>query len=86
MRVYPDDTGSLTLLPGDYGKDGLGRWWARPPIEAGHAAMLDEHEITEHDDGTISVSPSIVQEEKYHGFLKKGVWSDFVRIKGRSNG
>ena len=76
MRVYPDETGSLSLLPGDYGKDGLGRWWARPPVDGGHAALLENHEIIEHDDDTISISPSIVQGKIYHGFLERGIWRE----------
>lgn len=37
------------------------------------------HAITEHEDGTITVSPSILLtgpdgEEVYHGFLERGAW------------
>jgi hypothetical protein len=31
------------------------------------------HSVTEHEDGTITVSPSI-QGDKYHGNLIRGVW------------
>lgn len=42
------------------------------------------HEVVEHEDGTITVSPSILIEYPWgpkqvkitwHGFLKRGVWS-----------
>lgn len=40
---------------------------------------LSGHEVTEHEDGTITVSPSILveggeQRVRRHGFLKRGVW------------
>lgn len=44
---------------------------------------LTDHEVTEHEDGTITVSPSIAietkhkgQQVKVHGYLEKGVWRD----------
>lgn len=45
----------------------------------GHIGGLANHEVIEHEDGTISVSPSILVSdgsgELYHGFLKRGVWN-----------
>jgi hypothetical protein len=38
---------------------------------------LAKHEVTEHEDGTITVKPSILVTNyigEYHGFLEKGVW------------
>ena len=42
---------------------------------------LDNHDVTEHEDGTISVKPSILISTKnrgenvsVHGYLKSGVW------------
>lgn len=44
---------------------------------------LAKHKVTEHEDGTITVSPSILVSspwagnpyvEHYHGFLERGVW------------
>lgn len=44
---------------------------------------LAAHEVTEHEDGTITVSPSIRmqghqdgQPYEIHGYLEKGVWRD----------
>lgn len=56
-------------------------WWCNTPN--GHAGNLAKHEVTEHEDGTITVSPSILVStrldgkdvELYHGFLKNGEWS-----------
>jgi hypothetical protein len=69
--------------PGDYGYwiEG-GHWVAITPN--GHAANLGSHEVQEHDDGTITVSPSIAVRtsrdgkpvEVFHGFLEAGVWRD----------
>lgn len=54
-----------------------GRWMARTPN--GHLANLSRHEVTEHEDGTITVSPSISVTaggigEVYHGYLERGEW------------
>jgi hypothetical protein len=42
---------------------------------------LREHEVVEHEDGTITVQPSILmtghnqgQETTVHGYLERGVW------------
>lgn len=45
----------------------------------GRLANLARHVVTEHDDGTISVSPSILvrgggDEGEWHGFLERGFW------------
>lgn len=80
LRVYPVD-GKLWLSEGTYGKDTDGRWLARPP--GCHMGSLENHEVTEHEDGTISVSPSILLSEgdgkggmveAWHGYLRRGVW------------
>lgn len=93
-RVYPDANGWLTtpLEPGDYGRaqptamadgsrlDNWPFWWeVREP--GGHACSLNPsvHTITEHEDGMITVSPSIVitgpnGDQLWHGYLERGVW------------
>lgn len=53
------------------------QWWAVSPN--GHLGNLDAHEVTEHEDGTITVSPSILISEPngtelWHGYLEHGVW------------
>lgn len=44
----------------------------------GHMVGLRGHEVTEHDDRTITVSPSILvytgTEAVWHGYLERGVW------------
>jgi hypothetical protein len=77
MRVYPDADGNLTLSEGDYGQDSRGVWCVRPPGQ--HAGGIPNHDVTEHDDGTITVYPSIVLYETdggiaWHGYLTGGEW------------
>lgn len=75
-RVYPDENGSLTMREGDYGRDGTGVWFCRPP--GMHMGSLEKHEVEEHEDRTITVSPSILLDEpgagSWHGYLERGVW------------
>lgn len=73
----------VRLEPGEYARevDGDGRlvhWWCRPPNAVSGSGVLDNHEVTEHADGTISVRPSILMhgEGAWHGFLERGVWRD----------
>lgn len=84
-RVY--DVEPHKFEPGDYGwwVQG-GHWVAETPN--GHGANLSGHKVVEHDDKTITVSPSVavgssrwdatkgkmVPFEVYHGFLERGVW------------
>lgn len=76
-RVYPDKEGNLILSPGDYGQELSGEWLARLP--SGHTGSLKDHEVTEHEDGTITVYPSIYVNAgargQYHGYLKHGEWT-----------
>lgn len=70
--------------PGDYGRDPeTGDWYARTPAagELYLCGYLRNHEVVEHDDGTITVSPSILVSHphrdgvrRWHGFLERGVW------------
>ena len=75
-RRLPD--GHDVFAPGDYGKlrDG---WYGRPP--RGGLGNLENHDVTEHEDGTITVSPSILiddgrPERRWHGYLEHGVWRE----------
>lgn len=53
-------------------------WWIYLP--GAGAGELRDHTVTEHDDGTITVSPSIGFYDqsgtrfKRHGFLRRGIW------------
>jgi len=70
------------MAPGDYAKGPDGAWYAMTPN--GHLANLVAHAIVEHEDGTITVSPSILvsvpatdelpHKELWHGFLERGFW------------
>ena len=81
-RRLPGIVEAHELLPGEYGKSASGRWLVRPPNNAdGRSACgaLSTHIVVEHDDGTITVRPSIKQtwgdgEELWHGFLEAGAW------------
>jgi uncharacterized protein DUF6527 len=74
-RRLPDGTGS-GWSPGDFWKwKDEDRWVAITPT--GLMCGLKNHTVTEHEDGTITVSPSILitqGELSWHGFLERGVW------------
>ena len=72
--------------PGDYSK-AKSFWIVCTPN--GEVGVLTKHTVTEHEDGTITVSPSILiyphkgydEDTKqaidmpgWHGFLERGVW------------
>mgnify|MGYP001609348307 CR=1 FL=1 len=62
-------------MAGDYGRIG-GDWYGCTP--SGDLAGLARHDVTEHEDGTITVAPSILvrdgHEELWHGWLEAGIW------------
>ena len=83
-RIDFDKDNYLPLLDGDYGKDAQGNWYAVPPKFKLGYANLSNHKVVEHDDKTITVSPSILVQNhiiKWHGYLEKGVWRE-CQIKG----
>lgn len=58
-----------------------GDWYCRPPGSPIPAANLAGHDVTEHGDGTITASPSILYSVEhygytYHGYLERGVWRE----------
>lgn len=85
-RVLPTPDGYLRGLvqPGDYGRVNLTLeevygferqlWW-QVVAPDGSACSLNPavHTVTEHEDGAITVHPSIVT-STWHGWLKHGVW------------
>lgn len=83
-RVYPREDGDLYLAEGDYGlSPKAGHWQVRPP--GCNAGGIPNHNVTEHDDGTITVSPSILLQDideqgnlrvVWHGYLERGVWRE----------
>ena len=77
-RVYPDERGILGFAPGDYGKDARGIWMCRCPDPDIHVGSLEAHTVVEHEDGTITVSPSILitESKQWHGYLERGEWRE----------
>ncbi len=78
--VSPGSTEQLASTePGDYwkGEDG---WAGKVPT--GARCGLRNHTVTEFDDGTISVQPSILltcpgmEELNWHGYLERGIWRE----------
>lgn len=77
-RVHADSSDDLHLEAGDYGIHPVdGNWYACAPD--GKMANLSLHSVIEHDDGTITVSPSILitaHDGQWHGFLERGIWRE----------
>jgi hypothetical protein len=77
-RDFTDDN---PLNAGEYGKHSeSGEWYCVPPNHPFHLGALRGHEVTEHDDGSITVSPSILirhyRDGDWHGYLERGVWRE----------
>lgn len=74
----PDGCGELSAPLGAYMKVASGTisvWYVRDPL-GDICTIANNHQVIEHDDGTISVRPSIVNPNgSYHGFLQRGFWS-----------
>jgi hypothetical protein len=72
-----------SIQPGDYGKwpvDGTdSEWWVCDPLDTWPSGGYISHQVTEHENGTITVSPSILCKvgdiETFHGWLNRGVWT-----------
>lgn len=88
-RRLPDATGlkGTRFAPGDYQKVTFAAddsymqgtlWYCMTPD--GSLGNLGDHTITEHEDGTITVSPSILisegSKQLWHGYLEHGVWRE----------
>ena len=77
-----DLTEEKTVLenPGEYGKGVDGLWYMRPPATGFGMGNLSAHNVIEHSDGTITVSPSILCTghfgKQWHGYLEHGVWRE----------
>lgn len=75
----PDFLFRIFETPGAYGTVNGKDWYATTPN--GLAGNLGNHQVQEHEDGTITVSPSILVSgggdgKSYHGFLERGVWRE----------
>ncbi len=78
-RWYGEDS---PVHNGSYGRvmvDDEWEWRCRTPNGTG--GRLGVHEVVEHEDGTITVSPSILCDPRgdhpgWHGYLENGVWRE----------
>lgn len=64
------------LEPGEYTL-WRGAWYACCPGPHDLTANLSAHKVAEHEDGTITVSPSILcgnGKVEWHGYLERGIW------------
>lgn len=64
-----------------YWRHEIGNWYINFPTADGNGLLgnLANHTIEEHEDGTISVSPSILttgHNDQRHGYLTKGTWNE----------
>lgn len=80
-RVYQNNGFLPPFENGDYGKHSDEKWYAKTPN--GYTCGLGNHSVIEHEDGTITVSPSILVstgpskeewKEVWHGYLERGIW------------
>lgn len=85
LRIYPRENGSLgpdISQSGAFGKISDDIWPDHPrqhhwqvTTPNGDQCSLNPkiHTVVEHEDGTITVHPSIVT-SRWHGWLERGVW------------
>jgi hypothetical protein len=79
-RLYEMKDDWSDLVEGAYYKLPDGNWAICPPGGLFGTISSTVHTITEHEDGTITVSPSILYHpwqdgtHGWHGFLERGVW------------
>jgi hypothetical protein len=82
VRLLDGEIEANPFQPGAYGRIQIGadniRWIWACTTPNNHFGRLDGHDVVEHDDGTITVSPSILisneNEELWHGYLEHGIW------------
>lgn len=65
------------MSPGEYCRRG-DVWFAVPPEVGFPVARLDEYNVIEHEDNTISVTDLMLMVgldgKKWSGYLEKGIW------------
>jgi hypothetical protein len=78
VELVPQEGGFQSLNPGEYGRWQHGEWYGCTPND--HGCNLSKYKITEHEDGTITVSPYILLSDAtgllWHGYLERGVWRE----------
>lgn len=77
-RLYPTDKDKVfeMMKPGDYFSLSSGEFIICTPNNL--VASIRNHKVIEHEDGTITVSPSILitGTGTWHGYLEKGIWRE----------
>ncbi len=84
-RRVEDDIPREGMMPGDYRRrkeapGGVTDEWDLCLPNGLHGTISEKiHRVTEHEDGTITVSPSILLQAgdpkwSWHGYLERGVW------------
>lgn len=90
-RRLPDGFHYKDSEPGDYWRQSFGetpqipqgaarghgwQWTINDP--SGSQGTLGDHDVVEHEDGTITVHPSILNASDggWHGYLERGVWRE----------
>jgi hypothetical protein len=71
----------IAQTPGAYGSADGKDWFCTTPN--GLFGNISKHTVKEHEDGTITVSPSILVtsgrdhgQPNWHGYLERGVWRE----------
>lgn len=71
----------IASTPGAYGSRNGTDWYCTTPN--GLFGDISKHEVIENEDGTVTVSPSILvtsgmnhEEPSWHGYLIRGVWKE----------
>lgn len=77
LELYDGPAGGYCVVTNEDTGDRV--LWIKDP--AGHVGRCAKHVITEHDDGTVTVSPSILATtgshgHDWHGYLERGVWRE----------
>ncbi len=79
MPRRPAHVSLLDYEPGDYGRRWNGIWWLCLPDSGMKVQLDDRWRVEEHEDGTISVHPSIhISNNRWHGWLTAG---EFIQIE-----
>lgn len=85
VETLAEASGDDGFIPGCYwfvepghAKPGRELWFVDP---AGHVGRVPHHTVTEFEDGSITVAPSILATagshgHDWHGFLEQGVWRE----------
>jgi hypothetical protein len=78
-RRRPDGTACDDLERGDYARDPAGGGWYVCDPEGNCGRLDPSRSVTEHSDGTVTVSPAVWAEpgRRWRGWVERGVWKPF---------